>query len=208
MKESISLGRYNNYATCHIELVSDEKENRLVDYIFNIDQLKELLETSCWKIDILKDIFTNRVVRFNRIYDTVKDVTVVSARVDGDQHNDHLHAVIRLRFPNTKSEINKFTNYLIQYFDPEDDSVLYWLYQAVRCARAARHDIMESAYMDDGILDKGGQKYIDYVKRLLGEALKALTISDEDFKKRVDDILKKHKTTLDEVTIDNKIIRI
>ena len=62
--------------------------------------------------------------------------------------------------------------------------------------------------MDDGILDKGGGKYIDYVKRLLGEALKALTISDEDFNKRVDDILEKHKTTIDEVTIDNKIIKI
>ena len=113
-----------------------------------------------------------------------------------------------MRFQNQKSEIDKFTNYLIQYFDPEDDSVLDWLYQTVRCARAARHDIMESAFMDDGILDKGGGKYIDYVKRLLDEALKALTISDEDFNKRVYDILEKHKTTIDEVTIDNKIIKI
>ena len=206
MKKFVTLGSHFNEAIGRVELVSNEKGNRLVDYIFDIDKLKELLGTSCFKIDITKDIFTNRVVRFNKIYNTVKDITVVSARVDVYDNNDRLNAIIRLRFPNVKSEINKFTYYLIQYFDPKEDFILYWLYEAVRSARAARHGIMKSAFMDDGILDKGGQTYINYVKRLLKEAIKALTITDEDFDKLVDDILKEHKTTLDEVTIDNKIV--
>lgn len=202
MKESINLGQYDNHATCHIELVSDEKGNRVVDYMFNIEQVSNLLSVDIHKCQIIDTITHNRVCRFNKLYNT--NVVFVSTTVNHPENR----LTTRLRFQNQKSEIDKFTNYLIQYFDPEDDSVLDWLYQAVRCARAARHDIMESASMDDGILDKGGGKYIDYVKRLLDEALKALTIPDEDFKKRVDDILEKHKTTLDEVTIDNKIIKV
>lgn len=202
MKESIDLGRYDNRATCHIELVSDEKGNYVVDYVFNTEQVSNLLVVDVHQCQIVATILNNCICRFNKQHNT--NVVFVSTTVNHPEKR----LTNQLRFQNQKSEIDKFTNYLIQYFDPEDDSVLYWLYQAVRCARAARHDIMESAFMDDGILDKGGQKYIDYVKRLLGEALKALTISDEDFKKRVDDILEKHKTTLDEVTIDNKIIKI
>lgn len=202
MKQSIDLGRYNNHATCYIKLVSDEKRNYVVDYVFNIEQLCNLLAVDIHQCQIIDTITHNRVVRFNKFYNT--NVVFVSTTVNHPENR----LTSRLRFQNQKSEINKFTNYLIQYFDPEDDSVLDWLYQTVRCARAARHDIMESVFMDDGILDKGGGKYIDYVKRLLDEAIKALTISDEDFNKRIDDILKKHKTTIDEVTIDNKIIKI
>lgn len=206
MKKFVTLGNHFNKAIGHVELVSNEKGNYLVDYIFDIDQLTELLGTSCFKIDITKDIFTNRAIRFNKIYNTVKDITVVSARVDV-YDDDRLNAVIRLRFPNSKSEINEFTYYLIQYFDPKDDYILYWLYEAVRSAKSARHGIMKSAFMEDGILDKGGQTYINYIKRLLKEAIKALTISDEDFDNLVNDILEKHNTTLDEVTIVNKIIK-
>lgn len=202
MKQSIDLGRYNNHATCYIKLVSDEKRNYVVDYVFNIEQLCNLLAVDIHQCQIIDTITYNRICRFNEFYNT--NVVFVSTTVNHPENR----LTSRLRFQNQKSEIDKFTNYLIQYFDPEDDSVLDWLYQAVRCAKAARHDIMESAFMDDGILDKGGGKYIDYVKRLLDEAIKALTISDEDFNKRVDDILEKHKTTIDEVTIDNKIIKI
>lgn len=202
MKQSIDLGRYNNHATCYIELVSDEKGNRIVDYVFNTEQLSDLLAVNVHQCQIVATIFNNRVVRFNKQYNT--NIVFTATFVDHPKKR----LANRLKFQNAKSEIDKFTNYLIQYFDPEDDSILDWLYQTVRCAKAARHDIMESAFMDDGILDKGGGKYIDYVKRLLDEALKALTISDEDFNKRVDDILEKHKTTIDEVTIDNKIIKI
>lgn len=202
MKKFITLGRYNNHAICYIELVSDEKRNYVVDYVFNIEQLCNLLAVDIHQCQIIDTITYNRICRFNKFYNT--NVVFVSTTVNHPENR----LTSRLRFQNQKSEIDKFTNYLIQYFDPEDDSILDWLYQAVRCARAARHDIMESAFMDDGILDKGGEKYIDYVKRLLDEALKALTIPDEDFKKRVDDILEKHKTTLDEVTIDNKIIKV
>ena len=198
MKESIDLGRYNNRATCHIELVSDEKDNYVVDYVFNTEQISNLLAVNVHQCQIIDTITHNCVCRFNKFYNT--NVVLVSTIVNHPEKS----LTSRLRFPNAKSEIDKFTNYLIQYFDPEDDSILDWLYQTVRCARAARHDIMESSSMDDGILDKGGGKYIDYVKRLLNEALKALTISDEDFNKRVDDILEKHKTTLDEVTIDDR----
>lgn len=202
MKQSIDLGRYNNHATCYIELVSDEKGNRIVDYVFNTEQLSDLLAVNVHQCQIVATIFNNRVCRFNKLYNT--NIVFTATFVDHPKKR----LANRLKFQNAKSEIDKFTNYLIQYFDPEDDSVLDWLYQTVRCARAARHDIMESAFMDDGILDKGGGKYIDYVKRLLDEALKALTISDEDFNKRVNDILEKHKTNIVEVTIDNKIIKI
>ena len=203
VKKFITLGRPGIDVICHIELVYDEKGNRLVDYNFNIKRLCNLLAVDVKQCQIIDTIFNNRVCRFNKLFNT--NIVFVSTTIKGPEN---LLIAIRLKFQNQKSEIDKFTNYLIQYFDPEDDIVLDWLYQTVRCARAARYDIMESAFMDDGILDKGGQKYIDYVKRLLGEALKALTIPDEDFKKRVDDILEKHKTTLDEVTIDNKIIKV
>ena len=202
VKQSIDLVRYDNRATCYIELVSDEKGNRIVDYVFNTEQLSDLLAVNVHQCQIVATIFNNRVCRFNKLYNT--NIVFTATFVDHPKKR----LANRLKFQNAKSEIDKFTNYLIQYFDPEDDSVLDWLYQTVRCAKAARHDIMESAFMDDGILDKGGGKYIDYVKRLLDEAIKALTISDEDFNKRVDDILEKHKTTIDEVTIDNKIIKI
>ena len=202
MKKFITLGRYNNHAICYIELVSDEKRNYVVDYVFNIEQLCNLLAVDIHQCQIIDTITYNRICRFNKFYNT--NVVFVSTTVNHPENR----LTSRLRFQNQKSEINKFTNYLIQYFDPEDDSVLHYLYKTVQYAKLARHDIMESASMDDGILDKGGGKYIDYVKRLLGEALKALTVPDEDFKKRVDDILEKHKTTLDEVTIDNKIIKV
>ena len=202
MKESINLGRYDNHATCHIELVSDEKGNYVVDYVFNTEQVSNLLVVDVHQCQIVATIINNCICRFNKQHNT--NVVFVSTTVNHYEKR----LTNRLRFPNAKSEIDKFTNYLIQYFDPEDDPVLYWLYQTIRYAKLARHSIMETTFMDDGILDKGGGKYIDYVKRLLGEALKALTISDEDFNKRVDDILVKHKTTLDEVTIDNKIIEV
>ncbi len=201
MKKIITLGVDLNEAIGRVELISNEKGNYVVDYIFNTEQLSDLLAVNVHQCQIVATIINNCVCRFNKQYNT--NIVLTSTAVN---HSEKLIAN-RLRFPTAKSEINKFTYYLMQYFDPKEDYVLYWLYNAVLSAKSARYAIMKSAYMEDGILDKGGEKYIDYVKRLLNEAIKALTISDEDFNNLVDDILEKYNTTLDEVTIDNKIIK-
>lgn len=201
MKKFITLGVDLNKVIGRVELVSNERGNYVVDYIFNTEELSDLLAVNVHQCQIVATIINNCVCRFNKQYNT--NIVFASTAVN------HYEKIIanRLRFPTAKSEINKFTYYLIQYFDPKEDFILNWLYKAVLSAKSARYAIMKSAYMDDGILNKGGGKYIDYVKRLLNEAIKALTISDEDFDNLVDDILEKHKTTLDEVTIDNKIIK-
>ena len=204
MKNFITLGQPNGSVNviCHIELVYDEKGKRLVDYNFNIKRLCELLAIDVKKCLIIDTIFSNRICRFNKLFNT--NVVFVSTTVKGPENI----LTIRLKFQNQKSEIDNFANYLIQYFDPKDDPILHYLYHALAYAKNARHNILGSSFMDDEILDKGGQKYIDYVKRLLNKVIETLTISDEEFNARVENILEKHKTTIDEVTIDNKIIKI
>lgn len=204
IKQRLYLGQGKHFVTPNGFVSLDDnstKGNFIVNYDIEESTVCHLLGYQTYKYEDARNCMT-RIVKLclnkcntmrTEIHLSKPASMICCDIITNDAGTKYLR--FKIQFTGIKTDIDKFTNQLIWYFDTECDWILENLHNATIACSLVHHNILKSSGFEDGILDKGGALYVDIIKRKLNNLLVEINLEDEiDFK--TSEICKKHNISL------------